>query len=195
MIKYRYYLWYKFFNSLFLGLTVGSIFVLYTPLQPSIYSLGGIALAIGMLIIAKFYENIMNIKAFFLITLFVELTVLAFIISFLVLNYSYTTALIVYIGYQITFVFGSYLVRMETIALKKTILLSFADVAKQKGYLLGLVMSYIFYKTLEYFGIMQKQLQVYDLYIFALIIQLLILDLVIKSFLFKGDKSAGEKVL
>ena len=169
--------------------------MLYTPLQPSIYSLGGIALAIGMLVIAKFYENIMNIKAFFLITFFVELTVLVFIISFLLLNYSYITALIVYIGYQITFVFGSYLVRMETIALKKTALLSFADVAKQKGYLIGLVLSYMFYKTLEYFGIMQKQLQVYDLYIFALIIQLLILDLVIKSFLFKGDKSAGEKVL
>ncbi len=182
MINYRYYLWYKFFNSLFLGLTVGGIFVLYTPLKPSIYSLGGIALAIGMIVVAKFYENIMNIKSFFYITLFVELTVLLFVISFLILNYSYATALIVYIGYQITFIFGSYLVRMETIALKKTILLSFADVAKQKGYLLGLVISYIFYKILEYFGIMQKQIQVYDLYIVALGLQLVILYLVVSSF-------------
>ncbi len=161
--------------------------MLYTPLQPSIYSLGGIALAIGMIIIAKFYENIMNIKSFFYITLFVELTVLVFVVSFLILNYSYITALIVYIGYQITFVFGSYLVRMETIALKKTILLSFADVAKQKGYLVGLVVSYVFYKTLEYFGIIQKQLQVYDLYMSALIIQSVILFLVIKSFILKTN--------
>jgi len=162
--------------------------VLYTPLQPSIYSLGGIALALGMIIIAKFYEKIMNIQSFFYITLFVELTVLAFVASFLILNYSYKTALIVYIGYQITFVFGSYLVRMETIALKKTILLSFADVAKQKGYLVGLVISYIFYKILEYFGIIKKQLQVYDLYIIALMLQVLILFLVINSFVCKKRK-------
>jgi hypothetical protein len=164
---------------------VGSIFVLYTPLQPSIYSLGGIALALGMLLIAKFYEKIMNIKYFFYITLFVELTVFVFVISFLILNYSYKTALIVYIGYQITFVFGSYLVRMETIALKKTILLSFADVAKQKGYLAGLVASYLFYKILEYFGIIDKQIEVYDLYIIAFLLQAVILFLVIKSFVFK----------
>ncbi len=195
MINYRYYLWYKFFNSLFLGLTVGSIFVLYTPLQPSIYSLGGIALALGMLVVAKFYENIMNIKFFFLVTLFVELTVLVFVISFLLLNYSYATALIVYIGYQITFVFGSYLVRMETIALKKTILLSFADVAKQKGYLMGLVISYIFYKTLEYFGIMQKQLQVYDLYMVALILQIVILFLVVNSFVCKKRKRYAKRAV
>ena len=172
---------------------MGSIFVLYTPLQPSIYSLGGIALAIGMLIIAKFYEDIMNIKSFFLITLFVELTVLAFIISFLVLNYSYTTALIVYIGYQITFVFGSYLVRMETIALKKTILLSFADVAKQKGYLAGLVISYVFYKLLEFFGIIKKELQVYDLYVVALVLQIVILFLVWGSFMSKKGSTDGSK--
>ena len=169
--------------------------MLYTPLQPSIYSLGGIALAVGMLIVAKFYENIMNIKSFFFITLFVELTVLVFVISFLVLNYSYMTALIVYIGYQITFVFGSYLVRMETIALKKTVLISFADVAKQKGYLAGLIISYIFYKSLEFFGIMQKQLQVYDLYIVALVLQIVILFLVINSFVFQKRKKYARRTI
>ncbi len=182
MINYRYYFWYKFFNSLFLGLSVGSIFVIYTPLKPSMFSLGGVALAIGMLIVAKFYEKIMNIRYFFYITLLVELTVLGFVIFFLLFKYSYMSALTVYLGYQLTFVFGSYLVRMETVALKRTSLLSFADIAKQKGYLLGLILSYIFYKILEYFGIIKKQIQVYDLYMVALIVQIIIVLLVMKSF-------------
>ncbi|NPA73792.1 MAG: hypothetical protein GXO12_03700 [Epsilonproteobacteria bacterium] len=181
-MDYRYYLWYKFFNSLFLGLSVGSIFVVYTPLKPSIFSLGGIALAIGMLIIAKFYEKIMNIKYFFYITMFVELTVLSFVIFFLLFKYSYMSALVVYLGYQLTFVFGSYLVRMETVALKKTVLLSFADIMKQKGYLVGLVVSYLFYKTLDFFGIIDKQTQVYYLHFILLVLEIIILILVYKSF-------------
>ena len=182
MINYRYYLWYKFFNSFFLGLSVGSIFVLYSPLKPSIFSLGGIALALGMLLVAKYYEKIMNVSCFYMITMMVELTVLGFVITFLVLKYSYMSALVVYLGYQLTFVFGSYLVRMETIALKRTMLLSFADVAKQKGYLSGLVLSYLFYKILDYFKISDKQTQVYDLHYILFILEVLILFLVYNSF-------------
>jgi hypothetical protein len=92
------------------------------------------------------------------------------------------TALIIYIGYEVTFVFGSYLVRMETIALKKTKLISFADVIKQKGYIVGLVISYIFYKILGFLGIISKQAQVYDLYLGMIFLQLFILFLVFKSF-------------
>ncbi len=187
-MNYRYYLWYKFFNSFFLGLSVGSIFVLYTPLKPSIFSLGGIALAVGMLVIAKFYEEIMNIKYFYRITMLVEMTVLGFIISFLILKYSFVSALIVYLGYQLTFVFGGYLVRMETIALKKTILLSFADVAKQKGYLGGLISSYLFYKILGYFGLSNKQIQVYDLHYMLLFLEIFILFLVYNSFKIKESR-------
>ncbi len=181
-LNYKYYLWYKFFNSMFFGLTVGSIFVLYTPLKPSIFSLGGIFLALGMLFIAKFYEEIMNIKSFFYITMLVELTVLLFVIFFLIFNYSYMTALVVYLGYQATFVFGSYLVRMETIALKKTKLISFADIAKQKGYLGGLVISYVVYKILDFYGVSNKQIQVYDLHYGVLFLQCIILWSVLKSF-------------
>ena len=68
----RDYIWYKFLNSLFFGVSVGSIFVLYTPLEPSIYSLGGIVLALGMLFVAKWYDYLMNLKAFFYATIFVE---------------------------------------------------------------------------------------------------------------------------
>jgi len=36
----QWFIRYKFFNSLSLGLSVGAIFTIYTPLEPSVYSLG-----------------------------------------------------------------------------------------------------------------------------------------------------------
>ena len=33
---------YKFLNSLFIGFSVGAVFVLYTPLSPAVFSAGGI---------------------------------------------------------------------------------------------------------------------------------------------------------
>ena len=97
---------YKFFNSLFLGLSVGAIFTLYAPLDPSIYSLGGVLLAVAMLIVARFYHTILNAKWFFRISLFVEVVLLLAMLYFLYTSYNYQTALLLYIGYQVTFVFG-----------------------------------------------------------------------------------------
>ena len=85
---------YKFFNSLFLGLSVGAIFTLYAPLEPSIYSLGGVLLAVAMLIVARFYHTILNAKWFFRISLFVELVLLLAMLYFLYASYNYQTALI-----------------------------------------------------------------------------------------------------
>lgn len=181
----RAYLWYKFLNSLFFGLSVGSVFVLYTPLEPSIYSIGGIFLALGMLLIAKFYDVLMHVRAFYYITLWVEVVVLVFVALFLLFGYSYMIALSIYIGYQITFIFGSYLVRMETKVLGRTALLSFVDIAKQKGYLAGLVISYGFYKLLEYLRVDDKQTQVYDLHVGLLFLEFVIIWLIIKAFVKK----------
>jgi len=181
-LNLRDYIWYKFLNSVFFGVSVGSIFVLYTPLEPSIYSLGGIVLALGMLFIAKWYDYLMNLKAFFYATVFVETVVLLFVSAFLLFGYSYMIAITIYIGYQLTFMFGNYLVRMETIALKKTAILSFTDVAKQKGYLFGMVISYGFYKLLEYQQIVDKKIQVYDLHVGLFLLQIVILYLVFKAF-------------
>lgn len=147
----RPYLWYKLLNSLFFGLAVGSIFVLYTPLEPSVFSLGGIGLAVGLLVVAKVYEKMMNLLVFYRITLLVELISLLIVISFLVFQYSYSNVLFIYISYQLTFVFGNYLVRMETLALKRAALLSFADVTKQQGYLAGMVLSYFFLQNYRIF--------------------------------------------
>lgn len=178
----RTYLWYKFFNSLFFGLSVGSVFILYTPLEPSVFSLGGIALAVGMLFVAKYYEKMMNLLVFSRITLLVEIVTLLIVLSFLIFQYHYFNVLFIYVSYQLTFVFGGYLVRLETLLLKKTVLLSFVDVLKQKGYLLGMIFSYAFYKVLEFLSVNEKQVQVYYLHVSLLVLQMVILFLVFKAF-------------
>ena len=124
----------------------------------------------------------MNMEAFFYITLLVEVIVLAFVLAFLILNYSYMSALLIYLGYQITFIFGSYLVRMETLVLKKTKIISYADIMKQKGYLVGLVISYLFYKLLAYMGTLDKQIQVYDLHVGLFILEIIIIVFIFRSF-------------
>ena len=182
-INHRNFIKYKFFNSLFLGTSVGSVFTIYTPLEPSVYSIGGIALAIAMLFVATLYSKILNINYFYKISLFVELVILSVIIAFLLLSFNYQIALLVYIGYQITFMFGSYLVRGETLLLKKDRLLTLVDVAKQSGYLIGLGTSFIFYKFIEYqFQIIDNQTQVFYLHYFLLLIEIIVIILLIKSF-------------
>ena len=182
-LNIRQFLKYKLLNSAFLGMSVGSIFILYAPLMPSVYSIGGIALAFGMLLLAKIYSKILNIEAFFKISLFVELTLLFLILYFLLFSYSYMTALIFYIGYQVTFTFGSYLIRAETLFLKKAKALEFVDVAKQKGYLFGMFLSYLFYETSEqFFNVAEKQTQVYNIHFLLLASELFIIYFLLKSF-------------
>ena len=179
----KYYTWYKFFNSFFLGLSVGSIFTIYAPLDPSIYSIGGIVLAFGMIVVAKFYEKILNIEYFFKISLLVELVILVVVVFFLLKPYDYMTALLVYSGYQITFMFGSYLLRAETLLLKDDKLLSKVDIAKQLGNLAGMLVSFIFYKILEYlFGINDNKIKVYDIHFLLLFTEFVIIFLIFKSF-------------
>lgn len=178
----KWYLRYKFLNSLFLGLSVGAIFTIYAPLKPSIYSIGGIALAVGMLLIARLYERILNIEWFFRISLLVELVLLFVMLGFLLHPYNYQTALLVYIGYQVTFVFGSYLVRAETIIAKDDTLLTAIDTAKQLGYLFGMGLSYLFYKGVEHYGISENKEQVYDLHFVLVGVELFIIFSIIQSF-------------
>tara|TARA_E500000331_G_scaffold1918_1_gene1975 strand:- start:2238 stop:2825 length:588 start_codon:yes stop_codon:yes gene_type:complete len=182
-INNRNFIKYKFFNSLFLGTSVGSIFTIYSPLEPSVYSLGGIFLALGMLFVATLYSKILNINYFYKISLFVELVILSVIIAFLLLSFNYQIALFVYIGYQLTFMFGSYLVRGETLIIKKDRLLTLIDVAKQFGYLLGLGASFLFYKFIEYqFQIIDNQTQVFYIHYFLLLIEIIVIILLVKSF-------------
>ena len=80
------FLIYKLFNSSFTGLSIGILFTIYNPLDPSVYSIGGIILAASMLLIAKFYEKLLNIKSFYYISLMVELMMLFTIIIFMFLQ-------------------------------------------------------------------------------------------------------------
>lgn len=182
-INNRNFIRYKFFNSLFLGTSIGSVFTIYSPLEPVVYSIGGIALAVSMLFIATLYSRILNINSFYKISLFVELVILSVIIAFLLFSFNYQIALIVYIGYQITFMFGSYLVRGETLLLKKDRLLTLVDVSKQLGYLVGLGASFLFYKLIEYqFQIIDNQTQVFYIHYFLLLIEILVILFLIRSF-------------
>lgn len=178
----KWFIRYKFFNSLFLGLSVGAIFTLYAPLEPSIYSLGGVFLALAMLLVARLYNHILNARWFFRISLFVEVVLVFAILYFLYYQYSYHTALLMYIGYQVTFVFGSYLIRAETLLLKTDALLTKLDTAKQLGYLLGMGIAYIFYKVLNLYNIENNQAQVYDLHFLLLSVEVIVIILIIKSF-------------
>ena len=135
-------------------------------------------MALGMLLIAKFYDVLLNIRRYFQIGLFVELVILVLVAAFLLHPYTYMTALLVYAGYQLTFMFGAYLVRVETLIVKKAFALTKVDIAKQVGYLAGMVGSFLFYESVG--G--SKEQQVYYLHYFLLAIEIAIIALFVKSF-------------
>ena len=179
----KWFLTYKLFNSAFTGLSVGILFTIYNPLDPEIYSLGGIILASAMLVLAKFYEKLLNIKSFYFISVLVEACMLITVLVFLILKYSLVSALIIYILYQFTFIFGGYLVRAETLVAQNKELLAKIDVNKQIGYLLGLAFSFLIYKVLENsFNISETKDQIIILHYILLTLQFSILAFLLLSF-------------
>ena len=179
----KWFLTYKLFNSAFTGLSVGILFTIYNPLDPEIYSLGGIILASAMLVLAKFYEKLLNIKSFYFISVLVEACMLITVLVFLILKYSLVSALIIYILYQFTFIFGGYLVRAETLVAQNKELLAKIDINKQIGYLLGLAFSFLIYKVLENsFNISETKDQIIVLHYIMLTLQFSILAFLLLSF-------------
>ena len=180
----KVFLLYKLFNSAFTGLSIGILFTIYQHLEdPSIYSLGGMVLATGMLILAKLYDKILNIKSFYKISLFVEIVILLTLITFIFLQYSLVSSLLIYCGYQLTFIFGGYLVRAETLVANDKEFLGKIDVNKQVGYLIGLGGSYAFYKALEFgFDISDSRIQISILHYLLVSLQCLIVFLLVRSF-------------
>ena len=182
-LKEKTFLGYKLLNSSFTGLSIGILFTIYQPLAPSTYSLGGVVLASSMLVIAKFYEKLLNIKSFYYISLAVEFVMLFTLITFIILQYSLTSALLIYMGYQLTFIFGGYLLRAETLVAQDKEFLGKIDVNKQLGYLVGLGTSFLFYKILEYgLEITEPKIQISILHYFLVLLQCLIIVLLIRSF-------------
>jgi hypothetical protein len=174
---------YKFFNSLFTGLSVGAVFTIYTPLDPEIFSAGGIGLALGMLLIATQYPRLLNSRWFLGISLAVELIMLVAVLLILGLQINPTTALAVYLGYQFTFVFGSYLVRCETLLLAEDRWLTRVDIAKQSGYLLGMAIAWGFYQALESnWAISDNSEQVVTLHYLLLGVEVVVVALLWRAF-------------
>ena len=115
---------------------------------------------------------------------------------FMYASYSYHTALLLYIGYQVTFLFGNYLIRAETLLLQTDTLLTRLDTAKQLGYLLGMGISYIIYNFFEHYEIKDPQEQVYTLHFLLLLIEFLLIILIIKSFKkTNGEKESIQKII
>lgn len=167
---------YKFLNSLFLGLSVGAVFILYTPLSPAIFSAGGIGLALGTLMVATQYRRILAPGWFFRLSLLVELITLSGVAAVLILPLELPLALFVYIGYQLTFSLGSYLVRCETLLMVSIEQLRKLDMAKQAGYLLGMAGAWGIYAGLEQFaGIDGRAEQVISLHWVLVVIETLVL--------------------
>ena len=156
---------YKFLNSLFLGLSVGAVFVLYTPLSPAVFSAGGLGLALGSLIVATQYRRILAPRWFFRLSLAVECITLSGVTAVLILQIALPLALFVYIGYQITFSLGNYLVRCETLLMGSVEQLRRLDIAKQAGYLLGMAAAWASYTGLEHwFMVSEETAQVVSLH-------------------------------
>lgn len=181
-LLFRPYLRYKFFNSLFTGAVGGSVFTIYGSLSPSTFSVGGIVLALGLMGMAYWYHRLMTLGHFYFFSLAAEIMMLLMVGFFLFFSEYQTTALVVYGAYQLSFIVGGYLIRAETVFGRKARILGWIDIAKQQGYLAGLLLSWLFYKGLEYYGITSAASQVYGLHLILLPLELLIIMVLLGAF-------------
>ena len=181
-LSFRPYLRYKFFNALFTGMVGGSVFTIYSSLSPSTFSIGGILLALGMMGMAYLYHRLMNLKYFFRFTLATELIMLLMVGYYLLLSSNLMSALIIYTAYQLSFIFGGYLVRAETHFARHARVMGWIDVAKQQGSLAGLALSYGFYKLIEHYGITNATEQVYDLHFVLFALEGMIIIALLRAF-------------
>ena len=181
--SFPWFVSYKFFNSLFLGLSIGSVFTLYAPLSPSTFSAGGIGLAVATLLIATQYHRLFTRRWFFKLSLLVEAAILSGVIAVLTMETGQQLALFIYLGYQLSFAFGSYLVRVETLLISGEEQLKILDVAKQIAYLVGMGLAWVTYRVLESrWSIEGADAQVKALYGILLIIQAAVFFTLLKSF-------------
>lgn len=142
-------------------------------------------LALGTLGIARLYPILFHPKMFILVLFGSEITILCIVLLFIILGHSHFSALSMYIGYQIVFLFGSYLPRYETLLLRYTKVIQKIDETKQKGYIFGLFFSFIFYKVLAYYHITSSTQQVILLFYLLLSVQTSVLIVLFKASLGK----------
>ena len=147
---------YKFLNSLFLGLSVGAVFVLI-PLSRSVFGRRH-RTRLG-------HPNrchpvpTHSARAVLSTVAGVELVTLSGVIAVLLFPLELALALFIYIGYQITFSLGNYLVRCETLLMVSVEQLRKLDVAKQAGYLLGMGGAWAVYAGLQHFAAIDDRVE------------------------------------
>ena len=182
-VRFPWFLGYKFFNSLFLGLSLGAVFTLYEPLSPATFSAGGVGLALATLVVATQYHYLFTLRWFFALSVAVEVVILLGVVGVLLFPLEQPLALFVYLGYQITFAFGGYLVRCETLVFVDRRLLKQLDIAKQAAYLLGMGLSWLFYTVAERaFDIATKVDQVSAVHIPLLLVQVAVILTLLVAF-------------
>jgi len=168
---------------MFIGIAIGSYVVQYEPIRIDDFPIMGIVFSILTIPIALLYQKIMTIDYFFKFLLVVEFIMLIWITLFLIYPYSYQIALLIYIARNITFLFGDFLGRAETLFLKKKNILSSIDVAKQIGMIFGMIFSVVFYKWIEnVYLISDNQGKVYYVHFILIILQVMIIFSVFKAF-------------
>ncbi|RAX57607.1 hypothetical protein CCZ01_05550 [Helicobacter monodelphidis] len=194
MTTFYHYRNYKLYNSLFSGLSIGSVFVIYTPLPPITYSIGGIFLAIAMWAVAYLYPKILNRHSYYKILLFIELLpffiILIFIFSYIFISRSTPLyiAILIYSFYQIIFIFGNYLLRAETMIFHHKQAIMALDISKQQGSFIGLILAFILYAFIEWQQSFRtptnydKQEQIFYIHLVLLINQILVIHSLIRSF-------------
>ena len=182
-INVNNFIFYKFINTMFTGIAIGSYVVQYEPIKIDDFPIMGIIFAILTIPISLLYQRILTIDYFFRFLLLVELIMLIWITLFLISPYSYQIALLIYIARNITFLFGDFLGRAETLFLKKKRILSSIDVIKQIGSICGMILSVLIYKYLQdIYLISDNQTKVYYIHFILIVLQILILISVFKSF-------------
>ncbi len=181
--SFSWFVAYKFLNSLFMGLSIGSVFTLYAPLSPATFSAGGIGLALATLLIATQYHRLFNRDWFFRLSFFVECIILMGVIAVLLLPIDQQLAMFVYLGYQLSFAFGGYLVRYETLLIARDQDLKTLDVAKQAAYLVGMGLAWVIYQVLEsYWSVSTADGQVRSLYQALVMVEIAVLYALARSF-------------
>ena len=190
-LNFGWFLAYKFFNSLFLGLSIGAVFTLYEPLSPATFSAGGVGLALATMVIATQYHRIFDPWWFFRLSLGVEVIILLGIIGVLIYPIEQPLALFIYLGYQVTFALGSYLVRCETLLVVEQRRLTQLDVTKQIAYLIGMGASWASYLVMaNHFAVVDKAAQVVAIHGPLLVVEAAVIAFLVLAFSRAGSRES-----
>ncbi len=190
-LNFGWFLAYKFFNSLFLGLSIGAVFTLYEPLSPATFSAGGVGLALATMVIATQYHRIFDPWWFFRLSLGVEVIILFGVIGVLIYPIEQPLALFIYLGYQVTFALGSYLVRCETLLVVEQRRLTQLDVTKQIAYLIGMGASWAAYLMMEnHFAVVDKAAQVVAIHGPLLVVEAAVIACLVLAFSRAGSRES-----